>query len=136
MAETFTTHVSAINGENDDYVHTSKTSSMELADIYPAHISFEWMTDQDSHNNGMEIFDDNGEVFFYIDDLKPDSLYRFDLEFKAGCYEMIFYDLDGNGLEAQNSYFLKIIDSKKNQEIKSFHSNFGAEIREQFMILK
>lgn len=134
--ETFTVHISAINGEKDAYVHSKKTSNMVLAEVFPSELQFEIQTDDAAHANGLEIFDDTGDLFFYSGVLKADSLYQFNIEFKAGCYEMIFFDEEGNGLHLQSSHFMRIIDSKKELEIKKFPCDFGAEVREQFMIFK
>lgn len=134
--ETFTAHISAINGEKDTYVHASKTSEMVLANVYPSELRIEIQTDINAHDNGLEIFNDEGDVYFYTEELKADSLYKFNIDFKAGCYEMIFYDNEGNGLDLEDAPFLKIFDANNNLEIRNFHPDFGAEIREQFMIFK
>jgi|GEM_PF-1445952 hypothetical protein len=82
-------------------------------------------------------FDHFNVPFFISDDLKPDTIYQFQLNFVPGCYEMIFYDLDGNGVKLNNNLpVLRIRDQKKNTELKRFEPDSGTEIREQSMIFR
>ncbi len=135
--ENFTVHVSSLNGSVNGFSGAKKTSEMILADVLPYKLKFDIVTDHNGFQNGLEIFNDNGDPFFISGDLKPDTMYQFQLNFVPGCYEMIFYDLDGNGVKLNNNLpVLRILDQKKNTELKRFEPDFGTEIREQFMIFR
>ncbi len=135
--ENFTVHVSTVNGLEKAFSGAKKTSQMALADVFPYKLKFDIITDHNGYQNGLEIFNDNGDPFFISGDLKPDTMYQFQLNFVPGCYEMIFYDLDGNGVKLNNNLpVLRILDQKKNTELKRFEPDFGTEIREQFMIFR
>jgi hypothetical protein len=136
--ESFTVHVSAVNKEEKAFEGGRKTSMMELAEVLPQKLVFEIQTDEQAQSNGFEIFDEDGEAYFISGDLESDSLYKFEMKLIPGCYEMVVYDLDGDGLQMKESTMscFKIIDAKKETIIKEFSGDFGSEIREQFMIFR
>lgn len=136
--ESFTVHIASVNGKEKAFEDGKKTSKMTLADVYPPHLVFEIITDHNAHLNGLEIFNDMGENYFTSGELKADTSYQFEVDFLPGCYEMIFYDEAGDGVQISNAQedFFIIKNAEKNSKLKSFDGNFGSEVREQFMIFK
>jgi len=136
--ETFTAIISSANKVEDAFPRGKMTSNMELAEVYPYKLTFRLRTDENAIDNALEIFDDSGNAYFLSGDLAADSTYNFDVNFIPGCYEMILFDQKGDGILENNeqSASLEIIDQKKGIPLKSYHGNFGGEIREQFMIFR
>jgi len=136
--ETFTVHIATVNGKEKALKLGKKTSEMTLADVFPARLTIELDTDHAAYLNGLEIFNEAGEVFFSSGELNSDTTYSFQVDFAPGCYEMIYYDeaKDGCKDSKSKSGFLRIKDREKDKELKSFDGNFGSEIREQFMIFR
>ncbi|NPD86648.1 hypothetical protein HNS38_17910 [Lentimicrobium sp. L6] len=136
--ETFTVHISSVNGKEKALKLGKKTSEMTLAEVFPAQLIFELNTDHAADLNGLEIFNEAGEAYFSSGELKSDTTYSFSVDFAPGCYEMIYYDEAKDGCQSKKnkSGFLRIIDRQKDAELKSFDGNFGSEVREQFMIFR
>ena len=136
--ETFTAHISAVDGKEKAFLFGKKTSQMRLAEVYPYRLTFELKTDEGAAFNGLEIFDDDGNAYFVSGDLKADTTYQFDVNLIPGCYEMVLFDLIGDGIKLKDveNVVLKIKDQKKKIELKRFDGDFGGEIREQFMIFR
>lgn len=132
--ESFTAHISAVNGEEKAFIGGKKTSVMELASVLPYRVTIELKTDSEARSNGLDIYNEDGEAYFSSGELKSDTLYQFNINFTPGCYEMIFYDETGNGVK--QDAFLKIKDQKKGIILKEYKGDFGSEIREQFMIFR
>jgi|GEM_PF-2796029 len=130
-----------VNHQADEYEGNNlQMSSINLAPVYPNKIQIRFKTDESAQDNSMEVVDDMGIPLFEAADFVNDSLYTFDLDLLPGCYEFIIYDQQGNGIgltdkNAKQSG-LEIIDATTQKELIRFEPDFGAEIRQQFMILK
>ncbi len=136
--ETFTAHVSSVNEEDKSFKGGKKTSIMELAAVFPYSLVFEVQTGDQAQYNGLEIFNENGRAIFISEEFENNKNYQFEQSLVPGCYEMIFYDEEGNGIQLQDSdaSCLIIKDLKNNTILKEYHGDFGNEIREQFMIFR
>ena len=135
--QTFTVHVSRVNGDENHFKGKSKTSPMELAQVFPNKISVEIQTDGNAFQNGIEIYNEDDEVVFRQGGFDNYSKYQFDVELDPGCYEMIFYDMNGDGLNLKDAKPCLLIRNQATETIlNEFQGDFGMEIREQFMILK
>jgi len=136
--QTFTVHVSGVNGEEKHIAGGKKTSPMALAQVYPGKLIFEVHTDDEAEYNGMEIYNEFDELVFANASLQNNDLYKFEMELSPGCYEVIFYDAQGNGvrLDDASEACLIIRDQLTDAVLNEYHGDFGIEIREQFMILK
>ncbi|NOR86328.1 MAG: hypothetical protein GQ527_01840, partial [Bacteroidales bacterium] len=136
--ETFTAHISSVNRKEKAFVGGKKTSIMELANVFPYKLTFEITTHNKASENGLEIFNEDGDAYFISGELENDSLYHFDVNLIPGCYEMILYDEAGDGISSPegSTIFLRIKNQKNGIVLKEFGSDFGSEIREQFMIFR
>ena len=136
--ESFTAHVTTVNGKEKAFNGGKKTSIMELAPVYPYRLAFEVQTDDGAQYNGLEIYNEDGKVVFVSEELQANKKHQFELNLVPGCYEMIFYDEEGNGIQLTDNkaFCLRIKDRKKGLVLKEFHGDFGLEIREQFMIFR
>ncbi|MBN2236042.1 MAG: hypothetical protein JW729_00695 [Bacteroidales bacterium] len=133
--------VTEVNKKADEYnVNNQLTSELNSAPVFPSNISIQFHTNCKASENILELVDDMGIPLFEANSLENDSTYTFDLKLEAGCYEFIVYDQEGNGITNPKNYTikgsLKLIDTKTKKELVNFEPNFGAEIRQQFMILK
>lgn len=136
--ETFTAHVSNVNGKGKDFIGGKRTSIMELASVFPYKLDFELQMGENAQYNGLEIFNEDGNAVFVSEEFIDNKEYKFELNLPPGCYEMIFYDTEGDGVKIKDdkSSFLKIKDNKNGIILKEFNGDFGNEIREQFMIFR
>ena len=136
--QSFTVHVSGVNGEEKNIVGGKKTSPMALAQAYPGKLTLEVHTDNEAAYNGMEIYNELDELVFTNANFENHESYKFDIDLPPGCYEMIFYDAQGNGLtlDEDNKSCLIIRDQQTDTILTEYKGDFGVEIREQFMILK
>lgn len=135
----FCVSVEEVNAKDDEYEGNNQLSTiLNLAPVYPNKISIQFSAHQAAADNILELVDDMGIPLFEALDFVNDSVYAFDLDLLPGCYEFIVYDKEGNGFDLfeEKRGSLKIFDAKTKEELKYFEPNFGAEIRQQFMILK
>ena len=135
----FCVSVEEVNAKQDEYEGNNKRSTtLNLAPVYPNKISIQFSAPQAAADNIIELVDDMGIPLFEANDFLNDSLYTFDLDLLPGCYEFIVYDRAGNGIyfPDEKNGILKILNTNTKEELKYFEPNFGAEIRQQFMILK
>ncbi|MBN1650838.1 MAG: hypothetical protein JW857_05895 [Bacteroidales bacterium] len=135
----FSVSIEEVNLKKDEYAGNNRLSSaLNLAPVYPNKLSIQFLAHTSAEDNIIELVDDMGIPLFEAADFVNDSTYIFNLDLLPGCYEFIVYDQQGNGiyLPLNKAGQLKIIDTKTKQELSNFEPNFGAEIRQQFMILK
>lgn len=137
----FGVSVEGVNQKTDEYTGNNLlTSEFALAPIFPGKISIEFITNSASIDNILELLDEMGSPLFEAAEFTDNTPYVYDLELPPGCYEFIAYDQQGNGLFFPGSKdgkgSLKIIDTNTKEVLVNFEPNFGAEIRQQFMILK
>lgn len=135
----FCVSVDKVNSKQDEYEGNNQLSTiLNLAPVYPNRISIQFSAHQAAADNILELVDDMGIPFFEAADFVNDSVYTFDLNLLPGCYEFIVYDKAGDGIyfSDEKTGSLKIINTQTKEELKYFEPNFGAEIRQQFMILK
>ncbi|HAG17141.1 MAG TPA: hypothetical protein DCG69_11585 [Bacteroidales bacterium] len=115
-------------------------SEINLAPVYPNRISIQFTTNLAAADNIIELVDDMGIPLFEAANFANDSTYTYNLDLLPGCYELIIYDKQGDGIyfpaKKTGKGSLKIIATKSKEELSIFEPNFGAEIRQQFMILK
>ena len=138
MPETFTAHISSVNGEETAFADGKKTSLMELAAVLPHQLTFELETEDVAFHNTLEIYDEDGQMLYFSKNLQGKNKYSFNLNLHSGCYELILFDEEGNGVKwsHKDSYFFTIKDKESGRILKKFQADFGSEIREQFMILR
>lgn len=135
----FCVFVDEVNSKQDEYEGNNQLSTiLNLAPVYPNRISIQFSAHLAAADNILELVDDMGIPFFEAADFLNDSVYTFDLDLLPGCYEFIVYDRAGDGIyfTEEKKGSLKIISTNTKEELKDFEPNFGAEIRQQFMILK
>lgn len=135
----FCVFIDEVNSKQDEYEGNNQLSTiLNLAPVYPNRISIQFSAHQAAADNILELVDDMGIPFFEAADFVNDSVYTFDLDLLPGCYEFIVYDRAGDGIyfSEEKNGSLKIFNTNTKEELKDFEPNFGAEIRQQFMILK
>ena len=134
--ETFTAHISKVNKTEKAFIGGKKTSVMELASVLPHKLIFEIQTGDHAAHIGLEIYKEDGDAIFVSEELENNKNYQFNLSLVPGCYEMIFYDDEGNGIQLSDAdaACLIIKDQKKGLVLKEYKGDFGLEIREQFMV--
>lgn len=135
----FCIEVEEVNKTVDENTGNNQLSTLlHLAPVFNNKISVQFYSPQAAEDNIIELVDDMGVPLFEAFDFVSDSTYTFDLDLPSGCYEFIVYDQKGDGVyfPKQKHGSIKIIDRITKAELSNFEPNFGAEIRQQFMILK
>ena len=137
----FSVSVEGVNNKIDEYAgNNSLASTINLAPVFSGKITIEFTTNSASVDNILELVDDMGSPLFEAAEFINNTPYSYDLELVPGCYEFIAYDQEGNGIyfpgNKDGKGSLKIIDTKTKEVLVEFEPNFGAEIRQQFMVLK
>jgi hypothetical protein len=137
----FFVSIAEVNQKKDEETANNMLSSeINLAPVYPNKISILFATNLAAADNSIELVDDMGVPLFEATNFVNDSTYNYNLELLPGCYELIVYDKLGDGIyfpsKKTGKGSLKIIATKSKEELSVFEPNFGAEIRQQFMILK
>jgi len=89
--------------------------------------------------NSYEIYDSEGNMIHQMDDFEDDTDYFDTLELENGCYELIFNDSGEDGLSfwyypEQGTGYVRFFNPFTNQVAKAFPSDFGKEIRFQFIV--
>ena len=135
----FCVSIEKVNNKTDEYEgNNALTAVFNLAPVYPNKISIHFYSYKAAEDNILELVDDMGIPLFEASDFVSDSTYTFNLNMLPGCYEFIVYDKKGDGLYFPNEKngSIKLFNTRTKEELKDFEPNFGAEIRQQFMILK
>jgi hypothetical protein len=137
----FEVTVSSPNRSKDEYPADNSMSS-EIADtpVYPTPFILTFLTNKDSTQNGYQLLDDAGNVALTRDPgwLRPGTIYRDTMALSPGCYQLVFVDTAGDGLDfwanPDGGYgYVRLLDMRDHL-IRSFNSDFGSEIRHSFRV--
>ncbi|MCK9613363.1 MAG: T9SS type A sorting domain-containing protein [Bacteroidales bacterium] len=134
---TFYANVSQPNGGADEYVFNDKmTSTYNPTPEYPKDFVIEVKTNNRPYENEYTIIDDLGNILYYKNFSTANTVYKDTVHFADGCYEFRLTDSDDDGLQwwANNdgAGYLKFRWLENSVAFKSFGSDFGREIYQQF----
>lgn len=129
------------NGEEDEYKpDNSGTSDFILPPVFDNEIIITFRTNNDSSDNYYQLKNSNGQILNerIQGTLKPNKIYRDAFNLSNGCYEFVFGDTADNGLDfwfhPEGGYGYVRITDLNGKLIKAYNSDFGKEIRQQFMV--
>jgi len=134
----FIANVSAPNGGTDQYEFNNvMRTSYNFTPGYPNDLIFEYKTNNAPNENSYTLKDDLGNIILSKSGFTANTTYRDTVHLPEGCYELRFVDTDEDGLSwwANNDgsgYFR--IRKVGAGTLKSFNSDFGAEIYHQFTV--
>jgi len=120
----------------DMYNNTSNTT-YNLVKALPARFCIELRANAAPDENSYEIQDELGNIVFFKDGFKANTLHKDTVNLTSGCYTFILYDSDKDGMNFfANSDGLGSIRFRDmgNVIFQSFNNNFGTEVRFNFTV--
>jgi len=136
----FYASVSLPNGGTDEYALNNKmTTAFDGTPEFPADIIFEVRTNNYPAENEYTIKDDMGNVILHKAFSQATTTYKDTVHFTNGCYELRFTDSDDDGLSwwaapDDGSGYLKLRRGENGILFKTYNSDFGREIYQQFTV--
>ncbi len=131
----FIATIAGANGGTDEYAGNDKAiSSYNIPDILPTQkIVVRLKTNNNPEENTLRIKDSDGNTVLAKTNLAANIQYSDTLDLPTGCFTLVLDDDGNNGLSwwaatAQGSGTLAITDATTGATIKSFNSDFGAQI--------
>lgn len=139
-ATKFTATISNPNGGTDQYPYNNtRTSAFNYVLSMPSEFIIELKTNAYAYENYYTLKDVNGNVIHERSNLNPNMYYRDTLTLDTGCYEFELWDTGEDGLSfwansAQGSGFIRFRKVSPGTTLKSFLSDFGGQIFQQFTV--
>lgn len=126
----------------DEYPFDNKKSfEIKMPPIWDPSFKVLFRTNKDSSSTFFSIMDQNGRDLagIQLNKLRSDTLYEFTYNnLFPGCYEFIVKDTANDGLDfwfnPEGGYGYFRVTDLNGKLIKAFNSDFGKEIRQQFMV--
>jgi len=139
--ENFTVKVEEVNNEDEFPFDNIVTAEIKSPPVWDKDFNILFQTNKNPSGTFYSIKSSYGKEFKIINpaELKPDTLYQFSYNnLLTGCYEFVITDTSDNGLEfwftPEDGYgYIRVVDTE-GRLIKSFNSDFGKEIRYQFIV--
>jgi len=139
----FQASVADPNGGSDEYAGDDMLESVFTPPpVYPSKLVFEYKTNASPEEDSYIVKDINGNIVWQRDNtLDANTYYRDTLTLADGCYTFVMTDIGiggaGDGLSwwanpDQGTGTMKIKKITGNTVLKTFASDFGAEIYHQF----
>lgn len=141
-ATEFTATLSNPNGGTDQYVYNnSKTTKFTYPASMPSNFVIEFKTNNYPSENQYTLKDENGTILHQRNGsiLNSNTIYRDTLSLANGCYELELTDSGEDGLtwwanSAQGNGYLRFKNVTPATTIKTFNSDFGGQIYQQFTV--
>lgn len=129
------------NGYEDEYNYdNSKTSVIKMPPVYDKKIIVVFKTNNEPAHNFYQVINERGLILKQRNpgSLEANTIYRDTLRMGVGCYRFILGDTANDGLDfwfnPEGGYgYVRILDTN-GRLIKSFNSDFGSGIAQQFMV--
>ncbi len=140
-AQEFKVTLSEPNGKEDEYIHdNSLTSVIKLPPVFDPRIILIIKTNNEASHNYYQFINERNIVFnkSKTGKLKNNFIYRDTIFLRQGCYEFVFGDTANDGLDfwfnPEGGYGYVRFTDMNGRLIKAFNSDFGKEIRQQFIV--
>jgi hypothetical protein len=141
----FEATVSLPTGDADEYPgDNTLQSDFTIPPVYPSQLVFEYKTNAAPEENSYVLLDIDDKVILQRgDNLNPNTYYRDTITLPDGCYKFIMTDVGeggaGDGLSwwanpNQGTGSMKIKKATGNTTLKTFATDFGNEIYQQFNV--
>ncbi len=138
---TFYATLSNPNGGVDQYANNNTAhSTIVLPEQFDNQLIFELKTNNEPYQNVYDIKDDQGNLIFHKGGgLTTNTYYNDTITFPSGCYEFKLTDSGEDGLTwwantAGGSGYMRIKRASDGAVIKTYNSDFGGEIYQQFTV--
>jgi hypothetical protein len=139
-ATDFNVTISAPNGGTDQYsLNNSRTNVFPYPLVMPATFWIELRTNNNPWENSYTLKDENGNVVVSRSGLNASTTYRDTVTLPYGCYVFELNDSGEDGLNwwantAQGTGYVRFRNTTTTQIIKSFNSDFGGQVYQQFTV--
>ena len=140
-AQEFKVTLSEPNGEEDEYIYDNNlTSFVKLPPVFDSRIILIIKTNNEASHNFYHFINERKIVFNKkkTGSLDNNKIYRDTIFLRQGCYEFVFGDTANDGLDfwfnPEGGYGYVRITDINGKLIKAFNSDFGKEIRQQFIV--
>ncbi len=139
-ATEFTATLSNPNGSADQYPYNnSKTTKFTYPASMPSNFVIEFKSNSRPWENQYTLKDENGNIIHQRNTLTANTIYRDTLSLANGCYEFELTDTGEDGLtwwanSAQGNGYVRFKNVSPATTIKTFNSDFGGQIYQQFTI--
>lgn len=139
--QNFMVSLQSPNGQEDEYFSDNESFSVcEPTPVLSKKIIIAIKTNNDSTNNFYHLRNQRGIIVRKKKpgQLKANTIYKDTVSLKPGCYEFLFGDIQGDGLDfwfnPEGGYgYVRLLDTN-GRLLKAFNSDFGKEIRYQFTV--
>jgi len=137
----FIVYTAMPNGVADEYTgNDTSYSSFDMPDISPNRIIIKFKTNSRPSDNTLTIKNETGTTVFSKTGMAADSLYNDTLALPVGCYTFVLDDAGQNGLTwwaatSQGSGTISIANANTGADIKTFNSDFGAQLFYTFSVV-
>ncbi len=139
----FTVKLDLPNGQKDEYPDDNTLSTeVTVPPVYNSDMILVMRINNDSFQDSYTLTDGSGTVVKErkLGTMLKNTTYRDTISLKSGCYQLLFSDTAGDGLDfwanPDGGYgYVRLLDIK-GRLIKSFRSDFGAEVRHSFTVRK
>lgn len=127
--------------DDDEYLEDNyKISSVDFPAIFDPKFVVLIKTNNDTGSNYFQILNSAGQIInnWNTGKLNTNTLYSDTFDLKPGCYELAITDTANDGLDfwfnPEGGYgYVRVVDMN-GKLIRSFNSDFGSEIRQQFIV--
>ncbi len=133
--------VSEPNGQEDEYKYDNTLTALtDLPPVFDTKFIIVIKTNNEASHNFYQLTNDRGIVFNKnkIGSLENNKIYRDTISLSRGCYEFVFGDTANDGLDfwfnPEGGYGYVRITDINGKLIRSFNSDFGNEIKQQFIV--
>lgn len=139
--DVFKVRLTSPNGKEDEYDFDNvKSSVMKLPQLFNSKVIIAIKTNNEPAHNMYKITNENNYCIEQknFSSSEKNIFYKDTLNLKPGCYEFIFKDTANDGLDfwfnAEGGYGYVRITDIDGKLLKAFNSDFGSEIRQQFVV--
>lgn len=133
--------ISEPNGMEDEYVSDNYLSEIiNLPPTFDPKLILMIKTNNEASQNYYYFINERKNIFHKrkTGSLESNRIYRDTISFRQGCYEFIFGDTANDGLDfwfnPEGGYGYVRITDINGKLIRAFNSDFGKEIRQQFIV--
>jgi hypothetical protein len=120
-----------------DLFNNSAKTTYNLVKAFPKKFGIEFRANSAPDENSYELQDATGNIIFFRDGFKANTMHKDTVDLTVGCYTFIVYDSDKDGMSffANNDGVGSIrFRDMGNAIVQSFNANFGTEVRFQFVV--
>jgi len=137
----FSVTIDKVNGVKDENSFNNiKTSTFDMPLVAPGKIIIETKTNNYPAQSRLKVVNTEGTVFIDRTFTAVSTIHRDTLELGFGCYNLLFTDEQGDGLDFwanrsdAGTGFFRVMKAEPYSTLKTFKADFGSSIVFNFMV--